>query len=452
MTMKLSSQFTNVSLYPLLLAPTIIAAFHHPFRLHSGPIRCNQFYCNLIGYAPISALMATDRSSFPEPLAPVSSSMKLDKPTNQHKPSPLAGVPIGPVLASHYKPSPNDDGGSNQNHNIQPILVRYIYEGGHPAQGRLCHLFPNSNVITVSQLICTLIQDGVDMDKFYACAYETVSSEGGWMPLERGRRWESPFDIEGDWTDADSDSGLIFPLESLDNDAHVKAAASNRIDVKLFRRPRAPDQNDVSVIDTFEENPFTAVLSNQQQSHHSVEHSLDALQAIQSAIPAGKVSIQGYCGIGIIQPKISSNIGTLLRSAYQLGASLVYTIGGRYKPNSTDTLNVPARIPLIEVNDWNAFVESSPRSAVWVVIEMGGVPLSEFQHPRNAIYILGSEDHGVPKNVLRACREVVSLEAETYSSYNVAVAGSIVLYDRMIKMRRSVGRDASDSRGDSDGG
>jgi tRNA G18 (ribose-2'-O)-methylase SpoU len=107
----------------------------------------------------------------------------------------------------------------------------------------------------------------------------------------------------------------------------------------------------------------------------------------------------------------------------------------RYKSSSTDTLNVPARIPLIEVNDWNTFVENSPRSAVWVVIEMGGTPLREFVHPRNAIYILGSEDHGVPTNVLRACREVVSLEAQEYSSYNVAVAGSIVMYDRLTKMR-----------------
>ena len=54
-----------------------------------------------------------------------------------------------------------------------------------------------------------------------------------------------------------------------------------------------------------------------------------------------------------------------------------------------------------------------------------------------AIYILGSEDHGVPKSVLRSCREVVSLEAEEYGSYNVAVAGSLVMYDRMMKIRGS---------------
>lgn len=140
----------------------------------------------------------------------------------------------------------------------------------------------------------------------------------------------------------------------------------------------------------------------------------------------------------ILHPKACENVGTLWRSAYQLGASVLYTIGGRYKSSSTDTLNVPGRIPLIELNDWNSFVEwASPKAAVWVVIEMGGTPLSEFVHPRNAIYILGSEDHGVPTSVVRSCREVISLECELYGSYNVAVAGSIVMYDRMMKMRKA---------------
>jgi tRNA G18 (ribose-2'-O)-methylase SpoU len=77
---------------------------------------------------------------------------------------------------------------------------------------------------------------------------------------------------------------------------------------------------------------------------------------------------------------------------------------------------------------------------------MGGTPLSQFQHPRNAIYILGSEDHGVPKSVLRGCQEVVSLEAEGYGSYNVAVAGSIVMYDRMVKMREGKVKDDGDEK------
>lgn len=61
--------------------------------------------------------------------------------------------------------------------------------------------------------------------------------------------------------------------------------------------------------------------------------------------------------------------------------------------------------------------------------------MEEFQHPRDAVYILGSEDHGVPNSIVRACHHVISLESERYASYNVAVAGSLVMYDRMIKMK-----------------
>ena len=64
---------------------------------------------------------------------------------------------------------------------------------------------------------------------------------------------------------------------------------------------------------------------------------------------------------------------------------------------------------------------------------MGGTPLDEFEHPKDAVYLLGSEDAGLPKAVLRACHHTVSLRSENYASYNVAIAGSLVLYDRRQK-------------------
>jgi tRNA(Leu) C34 or U34 (ribose-2'-O)-methylase TrmL len=432
--MKLQSAVIPLSKL-LLLVPSTATAFHRPLNSYHHVIasRTVMVMDHSISSGTKSTNMEDDTSNIRDNAANQVGSPPFVKTTNEHRPSPLAGIPIGPVLVSQYRSPTSQNIGSDAD---QPIIIRYMYEGGHPSQGRLCHLHPDSNVITVPQLISKLIQDGVDMDSFYACAYETLLSSGGWMPLEKGKRWHNPFDIEGCWKDEADDVEMIFPLRSsgVGADGTLDSCAK-RIDIKLFRRPKVPAQNDVSNIDGGEENPFNSVISSQPSSQNSIEHSLDALQAIQCAVPSGKLPIQGYFGIGIIQPKTSSNIGTLLRSAYQLGASLVYTIGVRYKSSSTDTLNVPARIPLIEVNDWNTFVENSPRSAVWVVIEMGGTPLREFVHPRNAIYILGSEDHGVPTNVLRACREVVSLEAQEYSSYNVAVAGSIVMYDRLTKMR-----------------
>ncbi len=65
-------------------------------------------------------------------------------------------------------------------------------------------------------------------------------------------------------------------------------------------------------------------------------------------------------------------------------------------------------------------------------------PLLYYPHTplRYPVYILGAEDAGLPKKVLQACHSVVSLPSERYASYNVAMAGSIVMYDRLAKERR----------------
>jgi tRNA G18 (ribose-2'-O)-methylase SpoU len=62
---------------------------------------------------------------------------------------------------------------------------------------------------------------------------------------------------------------------------------------------------------------------------------------------------------------------------------------------------------------------------------MGGVALREFKHPKTAIYLLGSEDNGLPNEVRAQCQHIVSIESVNTASYNVAVAGSLVMYSRI---------------------
>jgi tRNA G18 (ribose-2'-O)-methylase SpoU len=69
----------------------------------------------------------------------------------------------------------------------------------------------------------------------------------------------------------------------------------------------------------------------------------------------------------------------------------------------------------------------------WVCIEMGGTPLDEFVHPPRALYILGSEDNGVSSMLRSACKHVIELPAVRSESFNVAVAGTMVMYDRYVK-------------------
>ena len=155
--------------------------------------------------------------------------------------------------------------------------------------------------------------------------------------------------------------------------------------------------------------------------------------------PSGRQPRGGFFSIGVVNAKQQANIGTLWRSAYQLGAHFVFTVGKRYQNQRTDTVQTHERMPLFGLHDWNAFVDFAPKGTLWVAVEMGGVPLEDFVHPRNAIYLLGSEDAGVPKSVLSSCHHVVSLSSERYASYNVATAGALVMYDRMVKMRAAGG-------------
>lgn len=135
--------------------------------------------------------------------------------------------------------------------------------------------------------------------------------------------------------------------------------------------------------------------------------------------------------IGIYHPKYSENIGTLMRSAYQLGADGVFTIGKRYQRQAGDIFNFGKHLPIEHFDDWLAFKAQMNSEFSLIAVEKGGVSLSGFEHPQNAIYCLGAEDYGLPRAMLDDCKTVVSLDAIRQPMYNVAVAGSIIMYDRM---------------------
>nr|NQU90779.1 RNA methyltransferase [Bacteroidota bacterium] len=135
--------------------------------------------------------------------------------------------------------------------------------------------------------------------------------------------------------------------------------------------------------------------------------------------------------IGIYNVKSAGNVGTLWRSAYQLGAAGIFTIGKRYQGQPTDPFKTLRHIPLRNYENFDDFLNHRPMGSVLVGIEQGGTPLSRFHHPPQAVYLLGGENCGLPNEVIQKCNSLVSLEAMIRQSYNVAVAGSIVMYDRV---------------------
>lgn len=84
-----------------------------------------------------------------------------------------------------------------------------------------------------------------------------------------------------------------------------------------------------------------------------------------------------------------------------------------------------------------------PRECALVGVELvdDAVELPSFRHPLNAAYVLGPERAGLSAPVLARCRHVVRIP--TRFALNLAVAGAIVLYDRLLQHGRFADRPVS---------
>lgn len=142
---------------------------------------------------------------------------------------------------------------------------------------------------------------------------------------------------------------------------------------------------------------------------------------------------KGYFGIGCINMKTSHNYGTLFRTAQIFGADFIFLIGHRFKPQASDTMKSFKHIPLFEYENFADFNKHRPYGCKLIGIELieSATEIKQFQHPKQACYLLGAEDNGLTKEAIQACQEIIYLPGER--SLNVAVAGSIVLFDRVQK-------------------
>jgi len=147
---------------------------------------------------------------------------------------------------------------------------------------------------------------------------------------------------------------------------------------------------------------------------------------------------EGFFGIGIVNNIHELNIGTLWRSAFILGASFIFTIDKKYTPQSTDVTKAWTKIPLYHYPDISSLKEHIPRSTQLVGVEMTdhAIPLAEFAHPARAIYLLGNEQYGLAPKILEQCESTVKLPGNF--SLNVAATGSILIYDRISKMKTTL--------------
>jgi len=143
---------------------------------------------------------------------------------------------------------------------------------------------------------------------------------------------------------------------------------------------------------------------------------------------------QGFFGIGIQNGKTPENLGVLWRSAQNMGASFIFTIGNRYAKQACDTHKAVGAMPYFHYETFDDFFNNLPKGAMLVGVELDkkAVQLETFTHPRRCVYLLGAEDHGMSNTAIEKSHHLVKFKSEL--SLNVSVAGSIIMYDRQAKL------------------
>jgi tRNA G18 (ribose-2'-O)-methylase SpoU len=146
---------------------------------------------------------------------------------------------------------------------------------------------------------------------------------------------------------------------------------------------------------------------------------------------------RGYFGIGAEGVSKSANIGALLRTGHAFGAAFCFTIGSGWDARAArtaDTSHTQLHVPMWRFPTLTDL--SLPRGCALVGIELleDAVDLPSFRHPLNAAYVLGPERAGLSPALLERCDHVVRIP--TRFALNLAVAGALVLYDRLLQHGR----------------
>jgi tRNA G18 (ribose-2'-O)-methylase SpoU len=140
---------------------------------------------------------------------------------------------------------------------------------------------------------------------------------------------------------------------------------------------------------------------------------------------------RGYFAIGAERSSKALNLGNLMRSAHAFGASFTFTIGAQYQALEARADTSKGHWHLPHYN-WNAAGDMIlPKGCRLVGIELldEAIALPSFRHPLQAAYVLGPERGSLSDDLLERCDFTIKIP--TSFCVNVAMAGAIVMYDRV---------------------
>lgn len=145
---------------------------------------------------------------------------------------------------------------------------------------------------------------------------------------------------------------------------------------------------------------------------------------------------KGYFAIGAERMSKSLNLGNLMRSAHAFGAAFTFTVGATYRAQEAhaDTSKSQLHLPHYNWAGLDDLVLPGGCKLVGVELLDDAIDLPSFRHPLRAAYVLGPELGSLSKPLLARCDYVVKIP--TSFCVNVAMAGAIVMYDRVKSLAR----------------
>ncbi len=156
--------------------------------------------------------------------------------------------------------------------------------------------------------------------------------------------------------------------------------------------------------------------------------------------PSWPPRARGYFAIGAERMSKSLNLGNLMRSAHAFGASFTFTIGATYHALEAyaDTSKSQHHLPHYNWRSLDDIALPQGMKLVGVELVDGAIDLPSFRHPLRAAYVLGPERGSLSEPLLARCDYVVKIP--TTFCVNVAMAGAIVMYDRVRSLARFADR------------
>jgi tRNA(Leu) C34 or U34 (ribose-2'-O)-methylase TrmL len=132
-----------------------------------------------------------------------------------------------------------------------------------------------------------------------------------------------------------------------------------------------------------------------------------------------------HFSIALVRCKSDLNFGSIMRLAVNYQAAAVFLVQCRFRHVRTDTSRAQRHLPIIECEELPTVVGCTH---VFVDFSEDAQALPAFRHPKQCLYIFGSEDGTLTPPAGKALVYV-----PTCGSMNLAVSVGVLLYDRMAK-------------------